>query len=241
MNILICDDIAKDATELADMLAESGCEAQTMIFTCPWEAYNHIKSGVIVDVCFLDIIMPAMDGIKLAEKLRENNFAGEIVFLTTSNHFANQSYRVRAFDYMLKPSTREKVKEVMNALQRLRANEDQDGLFVKAQGVAMLIPFRNISYVEADKHSVYIKSLDSSALKVHSSFSEITEQVLLDNRFLQCHRSFIVNLDEIKTITNNEVIMKNDKIIPISKRYLQTKERIIKWMFKEKIKNQRKP
>jgi DNA-binding LytR/AlgR family response regulator len=236
VNILICDDIAKDATELEDMLAESGCEAQTMVFTCPWEAYNHIKSGVMVDVCFLDILMPAMNGIKLAEKMRESNFAGEIVFLTTSNGFACQSYRVKAFDYMLKPPTHERVNEVMNALQNLRANEDRDGLFIKAQGVARIIPFHEISYIEVDKHTVYINLLDKSIIDVYSSLSEITERVLQDKRFLQCHRSFIVNLNEIKTITNNEILMRSSKTIPISKRFAQVKDKIIKWMFNENLK-----
>jgi DNA-binding LytR/AlgR family response regulator len=236
MNVLICDDIAKDANELADMLASSGNETQTAVFTCPWEAYNHIKSGVMVDVCFLDILMPAMNGIKLAEKMRESNFAGEIVFLTTSNTFASQSYRVKAFDYMLKPPTHERVNEVMGALQSMQANEDRSGLFIKAQGVARIIPFHEISYVEADKHTVFINLLDKSIIKVYSSLSEITEQVLLDKRFLQCHRSFIVNLNEIKTISNNEVFMRGGKIIPVSKRYSQVKDEIIKWMFNENLK-----
>jgi DNA-binding LytR/AlgR family response regulator len=232
MNILICDDIAQNANELAGIVAESGPEAQTVVFTCPWQAYNYIKSGVVVDVCFLDIIMPAMSGIKLAEKLRENNFTGEIVFLTTSNSFASQSYQVKAFDYLVKPPTREKISDVISALQNMRANEDRNGLSVRTQGVAMLIPFCDISYIEADKHNVYIKLLNKSTTKVYSSFSEITEQILPDNRFVQCHRSFIVNLNEIKTIVKNEVIMRNGKTIPISKGFMQVKEKIIKWIFK---------
>jgi DNA-binding LytR/AlgR family response regulator len=231
MNVLICDDVAKDAKWLADMLAESDFEVQTAVFTCPWQAYDHIKSSTIVDVAFLDILMPAMNGINLAEKMRESNFAGEIIFLTNSNNFANQSYRIRAFDYLLKPLTREKINEVMNALQSLQGNEDREGLFVKTQGVARIIPFRDISYIEADKHNVYIKLQDKS-IKIYSSFSEITEQILLDNRFVQCHRSYIVNLNEIKTIANNEVVMRGGKIIPISKGYQKVKNKIVKWIFK---------
>jgi DNA-binding LytR/AlgR family response regulator len=240
MNVLVCDDVIKDANELADMLAEADPKIQTSIFTCPWQAFNHVKSGAFVEVCFLDIIMPAMNGIKLAEKLRDNNFAGEIVFLSTSNGFASQSYKVKAFDYMLKPPTCEKVSSVMNALQKLQENEDRDGLFVKTQGIARNVPLRDISYVEANKHNVYLKLQDDSAIKVHSSFSEIMEQLLLDNRFLQCHRSFIVNLNEIKTIINNEIVMRVGKIIPISKGYLQVKDSIIKWMLREKLGNIRK-
>jgi DNA-binding LytR/AlgR family response regulator len=232
MNILICDDVAKDANELAAMLAELAFEIQISVFTCPWQAYNYIKSGVVVDLCFLDILMPAMNGIKFAEKLRESSFAGEIVFLTMSNNFANQSYRVKAFGYMLKPLNREKVINVINSLQNMRANEDKNKLLVKTQGVAMAIPFCDISYVESDRHNVYINLLSKPAVRVYSSFAEIAERLLLDKRFVQCHRSFLINLNEVKTIENNDVAMKSEKKIPISKGYFPVKDIIVKWLFR---------
>jgi DNA-binding LytR/AlgR family response regulator len=179
--------------------------------------------------------MPSLSGIKLAEKMRNDNFLGEIVFLTTSNGFASQAYHVKAFDYMLKPPTQERVNEVINTLRKLQANEDRDGLFIKSQGVASIIPFREISYVEADKHSIGIIQVDNSVLRVYSSWLEMTKQILLDRRFLQCHRSFVVNLNEIKTMTNNEIIMRTGKVIPVSKGYSQVRDKIIKWMFKETI------
>jgi len=87
MNILICDDIKEDADKLAALIAESGFEAQTAVFTDSRQALDYFHSGANIDACFLDIIMPKMNGIKLAERLRENNFA-------------SQSYRVQAFDYL---------------------------------------------------------------------------------------------------------------------------------------------
>jgi DNA-binding LytR/AlgR family response regulator len=111
-NLLICDDMKKDATELATMLTEHDFKVQTSIFTCPNKAFDYVSSGAPVDVCFLDIIMPEMNGIELAEKLRVNNFKGEIVFLTTSNNFAQQSYSVKAFDYLIKPITCENLKNL---------------------------------------------------------------------------------------------------------------------------------
>jgi DNA-binding LytR/AlgR family response regulator len=232
LEILICDSVAKDANELANMLAESGFDVRSAVFTCPQQAYNYIKSGAIVDVCFLGILMPAMNGIKFAEKLRESNFIGEIVFVSESNNFASQSYLVGAFNYMLKPLTLEAVNDVMNALQNLRINKDRSGLPIKIRKAAMVIPFRDISYIEASKHNVHIKLLNKTMLKVHSSFGEIARQVLLDNRFAQIHRSFIVNLNEIKDFVNNEVIMRCDKTIPISKGYLQVRGRIVKLALK---------
>jgi DNA-binding LytR/AlgR family response regulator len=232
MNVLICDDIAKEANGLAAKIAESGFETHISVFTCPWQAFNYIQSGKAVDVCFLDIIMPEMNGIKLAEKLRDSNFTGEIVFLTTSNNFASQSYMVKAFDYLLKPIACEKLNGIMNALQNLRANVDKNGLSVKMNGAVSIIPFRDISHIEADRHIVYINLLDKSVTKTYVAFSKIMEQALSDSRFVKCHRSYIVNLGEIKTILNDEIIMRNNERIPISKGFSQVKDEMIKQMFK---------
>jgi DNA-binding LytR/AlgR family response regulator len=225
--------MVKDANGLAAMLASCGFEIQISIFTDPFKTLKHIQSGASVDVCFLDIVMPDMNGIKLAEKLRESKFAGAIIFLTTFNNFASQSYQVKAFSYMLKPVSCEKLSSVMKALQDLQA-KDESCLSVKTHGTASVIPFKDISYVEANHNAISIYLQDKSVVKMYVALGKVTEQLLQDNRFDRCHRSFIVNLNEIKTIANNELVLKCGKSIPISKGYLQVKNKIVKWMFKEK-------
>jgi len=232
MNILICDDVEEDAAWLATLIVESDSNVQTVVFTDSQQAFEYFLSGTEIDACFLDIIMPRMNGIKLAEKLRKSNFTNDIVFLTTSNDFASQSYQVQAFDYLLKPLTVEKVSNVITKLKKAHENADKDGLTVMAQSVARFIMFRHISHVEVVSHNVYIKLLDKSLVKAYGTFNKIAEQLLADGRFAQCHRSFIVNLDEITTVTNNELTMKNGSRIPISRGYLQVKDKILKRMFK---------
>jgi DNA-binding LytR/AlgR family response regulator len=233
MNILVCDDMKKEASMLAAELAKLGFGAQTSVFTCPNRAFNYMQSGVHVDICFLDIVMPEMSGIALAEKLRANNFAGEIVFLTTSNNYAQQSYNVKAFDYLLKPITCEKVKNIMNALQNFWAKTDKNGLFVKTHGSTRLIAFRDISYIEADDHYMNISLLDGSIVEAHATFSEIAEQLLPDSRFIKCHRSYIVNLNEITNIKKDDVIMRDGKKVPISRGFSHVKDRMVKWTFQQ--------
>jgi len=232
MNIVICDDIKEDADGLATLIAQSSFDAQTTVFTCPLQALDYFRSGADIDACFLDIIMPKMNGIKLAEKLRENNFANDIVFLTTSNDFASQSYQVHAFDYLLKPLTGEKVNHIMSKLKKSQENADKAGLSVVTQGITRFVLFRDISHVEVISHTVYIKQPDKSVIKMYAVFSKIEKMLLADSRFAKCHRSYIVNLNEIKTMANNELTMKNGSKIPISRSFGKVKDKIIKWMFK---------
>jgi len=132
MNILVCDDMKKDADRLVALIAQSGFEAQTVVFNGPLQALDYYCSNKNIDACFLDIVMPKMSGIELAEKLRENNFANDIVFITTSNDFASQSYRVKAFDYLLKPLSGEKVNNIMGKMKKSQENADKAGLSVTA-------------------------------------------------------------------------------------------------------------
>jgi len=232
MNILICDDMKKDADRLAILIAQSGFEAQTKVFVSPLHALSYFRSNTDIDACFLDIIMPEMNGIRLAEKLRENKFTKDIVFITTSNDFASQSYQVQAFDYLLKPLTVEKVSNIMGKLKKSRENTDEAGLPVVTQSTTRFVLFRDISHVEVIRHIVYIKLRDKSVIKMYAVFGNVEEQLLADGRFVRCHRSFIVNLNEIMTMGKKELTMKNGSRIPISRGYSQAKGKIVDWMLK---------
>ena len=233
MNILICDDKKEDANSLAALLDKSDFDVKTVIFANSKQALDYIYSGKNADACFLDIVMPEMNGIELAEKLRENNFDNEIVFLTESNNFACQSYRIQAFDYLLKPPTLENVKNVISKLKNAKKNFEQNCLFIKIQGIAKRVLFRDISYVEAINHTVHIKLLDNSAIKMRTTFGKIAENLLCDSRFARCHRSYIINVGEIASVANQKVTMNNGTNIPISRGFSQVKDEMMRWMFKE--------
>lgn len=231
MKVLICDDKEEDANALAALL--SSLHIENIAFTNSSHAFDYMCSGAKIDVCFLDIVMPEMDGIELAEKLRQNNFAGKIVFLTESNDFAHESYKVKAFDYMIKPPTLENITGVLKSLEELSKDNDTEGLVVKTQGSSRVIPFRDISHIEVIDHAVFIKLSDRSLIKELTTFSEMAERLLQDPRFVRCHRSYIVNVNEVALASKKEVIMKNGAKIPISRGYSQVKDEMLKWLFRK--------
>ena len=108
MYILICDDMHDDGFKLEQAIKVSGIGAKCCYFDKGSDALSYIKTGAKVDVCFLDIVMPEMSGIELARQIRKMETdkgmkAHAIVFLTTSNEFASESFEVKAFTYLLKP------------------------------------------------------------------------------------------------------------------------------------------
>jgi DNA-binding LytR/AlgR family response regulator len=175
--------------------------------------------------------MPEMDGIELAGKLRSNGYRGEIVFLTTSNDFASQSYQVDAFGYLLKPPQPESIRDILQKLENKFKNADKNGISVKAQGVLNFILFRNISYIEVIDHTIYVRLLDGGEIKVSATFTEIQQQLLIDSRFVQCHRSYIVNMNDIEAVTRDRIVMQNGAKVPISRGFSKIRETMMKWIF----------
>ncbi|QIB68793.1 response regulator transcription factor [Aminipila butyrica] len=233
MNILICDNMPEEAAELNALLQDSGFQVHTNQFHHAPDVLDFIRTGTLVDLCFLDIVMPEMNGIKLAEALRQSGYAGEIVFLSTSKEYGPESYTVGAFSYLLKPPTSESVRDVLFKLEQSHICTDQAELWVDISGRKKGIQYRNISYVEVIRHVVYFRMTDGGEVGVNATFSEIAAELLLDPRFIQCHRSFVVNMQDIDEISEREIVTRSGTRIAISRTYRNTRNKFYKWKFRK--------
>jgi DNA-binding LytR/AlgR family response regulator len=224
MNILICDDANDSALALKKIIAFSVSDVNIKVFNAGEDALTYIRSGKNPDLCFLDILMPEMDGIALAAKMRKEGYSGHIVFLTASNDYAAQSYQVEAFSYLLKPPNQKEVADILQKLKSTLEAADTAGLPVKTKQLSKLIMFKDISHVEVIRHNVHFRLTNGSEIQIVGVFSEIIPKLLADKRFAQCHRSFVVNMDAISGIQGNVAIMCCGKNVPISKNYSEFKK-----------------
>ena len=230
MNILICDDMKAESDRLAGLLRDSGFDVNVAAFNSGYDALEYIHSGALIDGFFLDILMPEIGGIALAEQLRADGFAGEIVFLTTSNEYAAESYRVKAFSYLLKPPNPSEVRNVLSKLEDSLRRGDSGGLFIKVSKIARFILFRDISHIEVIKHYVYLRLINGEEIEIYTTFGDVASQLLRDERFAQCHRSYVVNMSDIAAMDEKEITMRSGKQIPNSKSYPDVKRKFTKWM-----------
>jgi DNA-binding LytR/AlgR family response regulator len=173
----------------------------------------------IPDVCFLDILMPEMDGVSLAEQLREKGYGGHIVFLTTTNDYAVQSYKVKAFSYLLKPPDKNEVIRVIRELENLPKIADTAGILVETKKLSKFLLYKDISYIEVMNHKVYYRLINGDEIEESARISDIAFRLKNDRRFAQCHRSFIVNMGDIYKLQSNNAVMNSGKNIPISRYY----------------------
>lgn len=177
--------------------------------------------GQNIDLIFLDIQMPDLNGLELAHVLGYGKNANRprIIFTTAYNQFALEGYKVDALDYLLKPFSYEDFLRAANKalayfelIQRPDitpapvndATEDKY-LFLKVEYQLVRIALDDIIYIESlkDYVKVWLKSSEKAVLSLTSL--KALEEKLPPNRFMRIHRSFIISLDKIDAITRNSV------------------------------------
>jgi len=219
MKIIICDDIRNEALILENTIKQTDFEADIKYFEKGADLIEYIKKGANIDVCFLDIIMPEMNGIELAAKMREIGFNGKIVFLTASRDYGVESYQVKAFFYLLKPASVQDVSKLLNEIKNSAIEKDNAGIKIETRNITRFVYFKEISFVEVINKNVFFRLLDGTEIVIFASLSDIMPQLTADGRFAQCHRSFVVNMDAIMQIQGKQIFLRCGRKAPISRSY----------------------
>ncbi len=186
------------------------------------EAVKTIMEGH-VDVIYLDIHMPQLNGMEFARIVPDTC---RIVFITAYERYALEGFKVDALDYLMKPvSYGEFVESANKAMKwadlRRRADENDNRrkyMIVKSEYKLVQIPMESIIYVEGLKDYIKIY-LDNEASPVMTLMNMKTvESYLPAADFMRVHRSYIVNIKKIKVIERNHIII-GGRSIPVSESY----------------------
>lgn len=182
-----------------------------------------------VDVTFLDIQMPEINGLELSRIIGSNS---RIVFTTAFEQYALEGFRVDALDYLLKPfNYTEFLKAATKALRwcemaknELSLRKMPESIFVKSDYKLVQVDLQHILYIEGRKDYIKIQTDNSEEGILTLMSMKTIEENLPGEMFVRVHRSFIVNINKIKTIERNRIVF-GKLYIPISDSY---KERITK-------------
>ncbi|MCR5624451.1 MAG: LytTR family DNA-binding domain-containing protein [Lachnospiraceae bacterium] len=162
---------------------------------------------------FLDIYMGDPNGIATAEKLRELGAQCNIIFTTSSNEFATESYRVRALYYLCKPYDHNQFESAMIYCKSNLQNA-ANNYTISVRGENIDIPINNIIYFETGNHVVLLHTTMSSYSFV-SSMSKVRNFFDKNAFFLAVGSSYLVNVKYIKKRAKDSLVMLNDQVIPI--------------------------
>ncbi|MCC2546462.1 LytTR family DNA-binding domain-containing protein [Hymenobacter sp. BT175] len=192
-----------------------------------------------VDLLFLDIEMPELNGMELARLLHSPGIKGpRVVFTTAYTQFALESYQVDALDYLLKPFLYEDFLRVARKAwayyERSRAvpvpSAEPDTIVLKVDYQHVRVRLADILYIEGLKD--YVKVLRAGDLKpllVLTSLRALEDR-LPAHQFLRLHRSYIVNLARVDAVTRNSVQV-GEQQVPVSPQYKEAFARFLQdWL-----------
>ena len=174
-----------------------------------------LKEDQIYDLILLDVEMKGKDGFETAAIYAGMHSKCLIAFVTNHTEFWKKGYRVNAFRYIEKDNIREEIAEMLAACQRIFSKKKK--MYVSGpKGTDIEIRVDNIIYIEANKPFTTLH-MKQGVVDSNDHMIDIFKEVK-DNGFMQCHRSYIVNFDEIKEIDDNIIYLKNGERIQISER-----------------------
>jgi DNA-binding LytR/AlgR family response regulator len=214
-------DVLKNFSNTIDYIEIAGT------FTNPLEAINFLSENRI-DLVFLDIEMPMINGVDFVESL---NSKPNIIFTTAFPQYAVDGFNLDAVDYLLKPISYKRFLKAINKIsnttnsstdlvqvnQVVTNSNENKFIFVKSDYENLKVNIQEIKYIEGLKDYLKLNLSNDKYVLTLSNFATITEKISSPD-FIRVHNSYIVNVNYINSIQKNRILI-GDKRIPISETY----------------------
>lgn len=232
INCIVVDDDEIAATYICELINKIPFLNLLSNHNHPADALSVLESENL-HLVFLDVNMPGINGIELARIINNINsqkgrIAPRIIFTSGFERFALDGYKVEAIDYLLKPIEYD---DFINAVYKAKTiiehsskplsavdYTENDFVFLRVEYELLKVYLKNILYIEAYKDYVKIYLSNADGFIKSLTTMKSIEEKLPSHSFIRIHRSFIVSLDKIDSISSNTVKI-GQKILPVSGQY----------------------
>ncbi len=220
INCLLIDDEPLALQLLEDFVRKTPFLNLVGKFEDPFQALPMIESGQ-VDLLFLDIKMPDITGIEFFRSLTHKP---QVIFTSAYSEYAIDGFELKAMDYLLKPVSYEKFVTASNRVNEyisLRNNKESQGkdyFFINVAHKLQKMYYNEILYLEGykDYTKIYLTSAAAPLLILHSL--KYFEDILDRKEFIRIHRSYIVPIGKVNTVSRKSVTISTDTL-PVSDNY----------------------
>jgi len=221
INCLIIDDEQPAINIIQDYIKEIGFLKLVGTTTNPIEGLSMINTGAI-DLVFSDIHMPYLTGTDLAKAC---NGKSKIIFTTAHDKYAIESFEMDIIDYLLKPipfprflKAVQKAKTIIESHTPLKLNgnkSNEEYILVRGntKGTYIKVELKEIEYIEATGNYLCV-ICNNRKIIAHNKMSSI-QNLLPEQQFIRVHKSFIINISQISSISGNSIKLKNNVTTPI--------------------------
>ena len=219
LNIAVCDDNTMHNELMTDLLDEYANRRQAAvrhsIFTSGNSLLENVSTHGGYDIYILDMIMPELNGMDTAARLREMGDAGKVIFLTSTLEYAVESYEVQAFYYLLKPVDTEKLYTVLDRAAAVVAQNESAAFNLRTRNGEKRIMLDHLMYVDVTNRCLQFHMDDgtvSEGMTMRVTFREAVGELLEDERFHLCGSRAIVNLSLVDTVGREETRFRSGEI-----------------------------
>ncbi len=169
-------------------------------------------SGNLVDLIFLDVEMPGLNGFQMLDQLV---YQPQVILTTSKEEYAYNAFEYRVTDFLKKPFSYQRF---LDALQKVDKGKQLEGeenqIFIKVNGKLVRLKYDDILFMES--MGDYVKFVTADKKYITLNTMKNLEQKFCGQQFCKVHRSYIVNLLAIEDIQENTLYIKGNEI-PISK------------------------
>lgn len=212
IRIALVEDDAASRTELQQYLAryaqDAGVKFSITVFTDGEAIVNGYTANY--DVILMDIVMPGLNGMEAAERIRQADSEVVIIFITSTPHYAMKGYLVDALDYVLKPISYYAFSQrIDRAIARMHKRR-KTFISVQVRGGVKKIDLSDITYIEVQDHDLMFH-LTGETFAAKGTLSEV-ERTLPPERFFRCNKCYLVNLEYVQEVQASDILVGEDLI-----------------------------
>ena len=212
----ICDDNDIERKEIRCALDEyigthTDIQAEVKEFSSPLGLEDSIEAGYVPAILLLDICMPVMSGITLARQIRSKKFLCKIIFLTTSRDYAVEAFKLEASHYLVKPFSKKDFDTAIDRSLEAFKTQPKRISITSGAGVTTFIEIDDIIYIESQGYRRYVYTKNETLIESKRNLTQFIEafEELSKGQFIIPYRGYIINLNEIRTITSKYIEMQN--------------------------------
>ncbi len=216
MRIAICDDDKQECAGLLESIQNCHPDNRTAeIFTDGTAFLDAAQQVPHFTVVFLDIYMPGGNGIDIAKKMQQISPETNIVFITTSTQHAVEAFSLEALHYLVKPVSKEQIREVFQRIQRIQSRV-RPCFSVKVGYSKQMLYFDEVAMITSCDHTIEIRLFNGRSIKTREVLSKIL--LKLDSSFIQLQRGIIVNMEFIEWMQYEQCVLRNGQTVLLSRK-----------------------
>ena len=229
--IAVVDDDTKEMQELVDCVEHYfNAKGEEHVIHRYYNGVEFIRSRELYNIVFLDIRLGEMDGLDAARFLRIVNKEAQLIFVTHMAQFAIRGYEVDAMDFIIKPIDQFSIDRVLEKAIKRISDSTNVTLALKTSDGIVSIPSNSIYFVEVYDHDL-IYHTEQGDYKVRGRLGEVRKK-LDDRNFIQCNRSYLVNMRHIKRVGSDFVEVNNERVQISKSHQKEIEQRFINFLGK---------